>query len=462
MSNFVKKLKDNRILNKLIWLFPVLYLYEVIMGFNGAQFTIKGMSIRIIFFCITVAVLGLYCLWIIYSSKMSLLKRKDSQPFFFDYLKPLDYVLLAFLFSNFIWATVIPITVRGEMKFSLKEFSTILVLVVYFLLVFLYRTGRLNFSTFEKLSYAFIIVLGVWHSVMFIGDEIHPGFYKGYYDFIDIISFGTAIRTNVIMGYGMTRIIQITSPLLILGTFMSMRYILKGKLVHYIPLSMFIFALCITYTKSLWFGFAAGLLVYLAGVVISKPDKKLLIRLGAMFLFIVVFIVALNFLVLENNVFERIYNSVNNDDAMENIDEVEEEDKLDIIGTQQANGLRSAQTGALLRKWLKNPLVGFGYGSYTEEVIRHRTYPFMYESIFPALVMKLGVFGCLSWVALIVAAIISAIKNWWKTNKIQLFWWVGMSIAFAMGIQTNPFLFTFSGFSMVLYILITTQIKDAE
>ncbi len=474
MSNFVKKLKDNRILKKFIWLFPVLYLYEVIMGFNGAQFTIRGMSIRIILFCITVAVLGLYCLWVVCSSKMSLLKRKDSQPFFFDFLRPFDYVVVGFLFINLIWATAVPLLVRGNMTFGLKDYSTLLVLVLYFPVVFLMRNNKLNFKTVENIFYAFTIVLAVWHSVMYIGDIIHSGFYKSYYDFIDIISFGTAVRTDVVYGFGIVRIIQTTSVLLLPGIFISLKKLVTGSLLHSVSLLIFTFAICVTYTKSIWFGYLAGLFICFIGCLIFAGEKSKRLRIGATFVLSLLIIVVLNSTVFNNTIYERALNTVSADNSIEILqqelgnvedDKVKEElsNKLkDALGTQEANSMRAKQNNALFEKWSENKLFGIGYGGYAENSIRNEQAPYMYESTLPALLMKIGVLGCLGWLVFIALATITSIKVSWKENRLDAFFWLGIALSYAMAVQTNPFLFTFPGITILLYLLIIFQDKKSN
>ena len=73
----IKKLQSIKWIQVLIWFFPVLFLIDNILGFNGYQFTIAGKGIRIILFAITVAELCLYCLYVMLKEKISLLPKKD-------------------------------------------------------------------------------------------------------------------------------------------------------------------------------------------------------------------------------------------------------------------------------------------------------------------------------------------------------------------------------------------------
>lgn len=468
----ILKTRSQKITQIFLWLFPTLFLIDNILGFNGYQFTIAGKSIRIILFCISVALLCGYCLFVMFKDKIKIYSKDEQQTTLIKLLRPLDFVVLSFIFGNALWATVVPLLVRGEMIFSLKDFSTILVLVLYYPISFLIRTNRLDLKILEKMIYVLTIVLALWHCVMYIGDTLHPGFYEGYYDFIDIISFGTAVRTSVIYGYGIVRIIQTTSVFLLIGVFMAVRYLLNGKWWHTISLGVFIFAICATYTKSIWFGFLAGLVLYLGGCAVFKKDNTLRLRCLFTFGITVVMIVTLNFVAFSNTIYERTFNTVNTTQSIEqiqqeidslggeeNTDKLEElQNKLkDAMGTQQANLLRAEQNSALLKKWSQSKLLGHGYGSYIEKNVRNEIFPYMYESTFPALLMKIGLVGCLVWIIFILGATFAAARTFWKDERESLLYWLGIALSFAMAVQTNPFLFTFTGFSVLLYLLISVQ-----
>lgn len=456
-----------------IWLFPILFLIDDILGFNGYQFTVAGKSIRIILFCISVAVLGAYSVWILIQDRNVLFSGGISWKSMNSLLKPLDCFVFLFILGNFLWATLVPLAVRGEMTFALKDYSTVLVLLLYFPLAFLIRAGRLNFGALEKIVYVLTLILAGWHCVMYIGESLHPGFYEGYYDFIDIISFGTAVRSDVVYGYGITRIIQVTSLFLIPGVFLTIRRLLKGKYLAVLSLVLFTFAMCATFTKSIWFGYLLGLAVYLVPAVIFGKDRRIRCRGALVLVMALSVIVILNYAAFGNAVFQRAFNTVRSEESIadlqeqlkgmeqENLSEEEINDKrnelMDALGTQEANSKRTMQNQALLGKWKQSPLFGFGYGSFVEDCIRNEKFPYMYESTFPALLMKIGLVGCLVWLSLIVAATVTACAVFGKEKPTDAFRWLGTAIAYALAVQTNPFLFTFTGFSILLFLMIACQ-----
>ena len=138
------------------------------------------------------------------------------------------------------------------------------------------------------------------------------------------------------------------------------------------------------------------------------------------------------------------------DKLAQRLEELENQ-REDASNTALSQALREEQDAALLGKWRDSPWLGFGYGAYVEDCIRNVQFPFMYESLIPALLLKIGVIGLLGWGVFVAAMVYFAVKTMWK--KPLKFWcWIGIGLAYAMAVQTNPFLFTFPGLSIMLYL----------
>lgn len=469
-------ISKKKLFSLLFWLIPLWFLTDNVLGTNGYQLTVGGISIRILLFCLTGALLGGYCLAVLFREKISLLPRKNGAHIF-SWFRPTDFAVLIFLGANVLWATVIPRLVRGDGAFALKDFSTLLVLALYFPLVFLIRTGRLRFDRLEDIFYGLTVLLALWHCVMYVGDVLSPGFYASYYDFIDFISFGTAVRTDVIYGFGVVRIIQVTSVFLLPGIFLSVRKILQGKRLHYAALFLFVFAICATFTKSIWIGAMAGLGVFLGLTAIFVKDKKIRLRVLSVLLVTVVLTVGLNFLAFDGDVGTRMFNLAGTQTTSEELQEMmagldkdsELYDELqnqlkDLLGTMEANSIRARQNAALFAKWKQSPLVGFGYGAYAEDCIRNDAFPYMYESTLPALMLKIGILGLGVWVLFILFVSGRAVSVLRKRDPIRLFLWLATGLSYGLAVQTNPYLFTFAGISVLLYLLISLsdKINDSE
>ncbi len=487
-------------MKKLFWLFPVLFLIDNVMGCNGYQFTVFGMGIRILLFALSMASLCLYCLVTIRQQNISLRKQAD-RPYLWDYVKPVDWWVLGFILFNLFWAVVVPRIKAGNPAWGLNEFDPILVLLLHFPCALLLRTGRMDLRAAVKWFIPLAALLALWHSVMYLGETAEPGFYMGYYDLIDKISFGTAVRTEVITGVGITRIIQVTSVLMIPGMLLLLEYATeKKRLWPYLLLAPMLFGVLVTYTKSIWFGILAGIAVAALGFVLCARDTAAKKRAGAFLLVMTALFFLFNNGILHNTIITRTLN-ITDSATVEKLDsqiadlqaqmdklqadatkptdpsaptEPEEKPDLDKLTEQLENlknqredaantalsqALRDEQDAALLGKWAESPWIGFGYGAYVEDCIRNVQFPFMYESLIPALLLKLGLVGLLGWGAFVAAMVYFACKAMWK--KPLKFWtWIGIGLAYGMAVQTNPFLFTFPGFSIMLYLSLSIVAEE--
>ena len=471
------------------------------MGVNGYQFTFFGIGIRILLFALSMASLCLYCLVIIRQQKIALWKRHSDLPYFWDLIKPLDWFVLGFILWNLFWAVVVPRITPGNPADGLHEFDPMLALLLHFPCAFLLRTGQLKLRSVIKWFIPLATLLALWHCVMYLGETASAGFYMGYYDLIDKISFGTAVRTEVIIGIGITRIIQVTSVLMIPGMLLLLEYSAeKRRIWPYIALAPMLFGVLVTYTKSIWFGILAGLIVAVIGFCICVKDTVVKKRVGIFLLVITVMLCLFNNSILHNTIVTRTLNLTNSSsiekinsqiaDLQAQMDKLQTDatdptatadptkpvatpdlDKLaqkleelenqreDAANTAVSKALREKQDAALLGKWSESKWIGFGYGAYVEDCIRNVQFPFMYESLIPAMLLKLGLVGLFGWGVFVAAMVYFAVKALWK-KPLQFWCWIGIGLAYAMAVQTNPFLFTFPGISIMLYL--SLSIVDAE
>lgn len=387
------------------------------------------------------------------------------------YIKGIDTVILIFITINLIWATIIPIIVRKNTTFAFKDFSTILVLLLYFPCVFLLRLDAFPRAKARRLFRVLVLLLAMWHIVIYFGEEKYPGFHLGYYDLIDVLSFGSAVRTGVIHGFGYTRVIQVTTVFLIPALFGVVEQAVNRNVEFEFYALILVLAILVTFTRSIWFGVLIGLAISSIGCWIFVEDRDIKRRLLMKLLLLCTLITVINFSIFENQIFIRAlpsrfvdetqYSAIENHDKVlpkQNNDITIKEDTLRIVvGTKFADQVRATQLNDLINKWQESKAFGFGYGAFTEKNIRNTSHPFMYELTFPALLMKLGILGISSWIFLIVSLIITAYKNIWTYDRFRFLIWLGTAIAFALSVQTNPFLFTFAGMSIILIICISAE-----
>lgn len=489
MENISNRLTISEIKSFFIWVLPALFLIDNILGVNGYQFTIKGVSIRIILFFLSIVILTSYSIFLIHKEKLSFSYGENIENSFWKYIKPVDVVVAIFLFLNFIWATIVPYIMQGSIKMALMDAKILTVLLLYFPCSFLSRIGYFPLKKFFKLYFALLVLLGLWHSVMYIGDVLCPGFYAKYYDFIDIISFGTAVRTDVIYGYGMVRIIQVTSVFLIPALFLALAFSQYRKTVL-VLIPVLVFSILVTFTKSIWFGALFGLLLLLILVCLFDNVRDHKVECALLVLSCLVISVILNYTVFDNMIFSRALNTFvvseeqydnRLDSIQEHVDDtetvvtensIEPEDlaesenvvdkEKDLMGTLEANQIRAFQKDALIHKWSGSKILGYGYGAYSEECIRHSVYPYIYEYTLPAMLMKLGIIGLSFWFFFVIALIVFAVKSMRKRNRRSFFYWISCSVAFAMSVQTNPFLFTFTGISIIVFLCLCIVWSELE
>jgi hypothetical protein len=88
----------------------------------------------------------------------------------------------------------------------------------------------------------------------------------------------------------------------------------------------------------------------------------------------------------------------------------------------------------------------------------------MYESTLPALMLKIGILGLGVWVLFILFVSGRAVSVLRKRDLIRLFLWLATGLSYGLAVQTNPYLFTFAGISVLLYLLISLsdKINDSE
>ena len=464
-----QKIKRDSLIKKILLIIPTLFLIELVLGGNGAFITIHGIYLRIILFVLAFGCLGLYVL--LYARKFR--------------FKVIDWFVLGFIAVNVVWMTVIPYIKYGSISMALSDANDIFGLFIYFPVVILIRKGELNWMKTKNLFLVLTVILAAWHIVMYVLESLSPGIYEDYYmSFLPAISLGSYTPSAVIYGYGYVRIILSTSIYMIIGLMYAVS-LKQKKIIHYIFIFLLTVGIMTTLTRSVLISTIVGLLMFMIPIHRTMLGKALVKRIA---LVVGIFAVALivNFTLIAplsntyvNNVMEK-YNSIINkydesshsDDSsqLDGLSETElgviygvaenEGNVVDRIASSTSqedigNDLRQQQTDALIKEWKKSPVMGFGYGHYVADFTRNDQHPFMYETIVPALLMKLGILGLLPWAALILCMVFLAVRYAVKNKRcFELMGWLAPCVAFFLAIQTNPFLFTFCGFSIVIYLLL--------
>lgn len=447
--------RKHAIWKNVLKIFPLIFFVELILGGSGNIVSIGGISIRKILLVIAFASL---CAYIVFS------KVRIEWKLF-------DTIVLAFILWNFVWMTLIPALKGTGIRDGIADGDTVLLLLIYFPLIILIRSGVINWGKVKKFFYVLAVILAVWHIVMYTLETLMPGIYIEYYNlFLPKITFGSFPGATPVLGFGFVRIITTTSIYMPIAIFF-IAGIKRKKVIHYAFLLILVFGVITTLTRSLLISCLAGFLLLLI------PIHKNMINInwfGKLTFVVSLFVISLvfNYLFITPMSGKYIENvSLKNQQQMSDAElsvikgesEEEQGDLIKRIGSSASendfsNILREAQTQILIQEWKKSPVIGFGYGSYVEGCIRNGIYAYLYESTLPAMLMKLGILGLAGWVMLTVAMIVNSFKNKYSRGQHFKFWtWMITCIIFAMSVQTNPFLYTYCGLSIILFLCIESN-----
>ncbi|MGL5978925.1 MAG: hypothetical protein ACRCZJ_08030, partial [Erysipelotrichaceae bacterium] len=132
----------------------------------------------------------------------------------------------------------------------------------------------------------------------------------------------------------------------------------------------------------------------------------------------------------------------------------DENDQIEWESSNVSNTIKLEQIPYLLQTWEQAPVFGQGYGSVADGYQRSTVAPFSYEMTLFALLMKIGVVGIGVWLGVLLTFLLSCFK---QKSILTFANWTFLVIAFALTVQTNPFLLSFSGFTVVLYLLFSAQ-----
>jgi len=447
------------ILQKILLLISFIFIVELVLGESGNFIVIAGIAIRKVLFGLCLLSLSLYVL----------LFARNIQ------IKRFDFFVLAFIVWNVIWMTLIPFIKGGSISGAIDDADTVFVMALYFPVVFLVRQGVIHW---ERINTAFIflaVLLAIWHIIMYALESLFPGMYINYYKyFLPAVTFGLFGGASPVEGLGLVRIITTTSIYMIVA-FILLLGKKNKKAKDEVFLIFLLIGIITTFTRSILISALLGIVLFLIPIHKSmiRVDKtrRLVTVLSCVLVVLlanVLFVLPLSKLYVKN-VLEKY--RTHSEELSEGEKALAEGlvsnggDVIDRLASSASesdigNKLRAEQTKALINKWKSSPIVGFGYGSYAEDCIRSEEIPYMYESTASAMLMKLGIVGIAAWGMLIVAMIYYAFKNKYMKKQYSAFrlWLIGC-IAFALSVQTNPFLFTFCGLSIILFFCVDLDTK---
>lgn len=388
-------------------------------------------------------------------------RKKES---IWNYIKPIDYVVLLFLAINSIWILFIPSLNGYSVLEAISEAGMLVAFMLYFPLAILIRLKEINFKFILKVFRISTFALAVLYCVIWSSEAIRSGNIDVIFSFfrkIPVFTVGEYVK-----GWGIIRFTMSNAVLLGIGLLLLFSEKKPLSICSAVQIVIYVMAICGTFLKSLWFGVIAGiiiLMIYAGCLFFSKKKnykkqiKNVLVKFAAVLLVVLI----LDATVFENAISNRFVNSFLNtgginpgfddtiDDDLQNSFDAEG----DRNGAIVSNNIKIEQTQKLIEHWLESPIIGFGYGSYIPDYRRSEIQPFAYEMTAFSLLMKIGIIGVLSWLMLFVSALILVIKSN-KHNLLNIFMWLAVTMTFLISIQTNPLLFTANSINLIIFLVL--------
>lgn len=169
-----------------------------------------------------------------------------------QFVKKIDLVVLIFCLVYLIDLIVLPILHHIPLSNSIDDAGMMMMIFLYFPFSILVRMKEINLLDYKNIFINSVVVLGMWFSIMWIFENVQPGFYTAFLNFLyELKCFNIQ---PVLEGYGMIRIVQ--SNMLLLGvgillfTIVPFSKGMKWEAYRIFSLFILIFGMCTTYLKS--------------------------------------------------------------------------------------------------------------------------------------------------------------------------------------------------------------------
>ncbi len=231
---------------------------------------------------------------------------------------------------------------------------------------------------------------------------------------------------------GLFRVLLPSSSLLVIGFYISLQKMIRDRyFFDYLIVGVMIIALFSTWTRALYL----TPLLLLLGLCIYKvfPVTLKLGGIGTYFLFTTLIVL---FVIISGGLVHP--------------------EVLSVLGisSDTSDGIRFEQVAWILNTFLEYPIFGTGLGGSAED-IRSLVAPWTYEMSLLALIMKLGVVGCLFFIIISASQIPYLLSGFFNGEKLsaQKVIWLMFSFSILIMFSTNPFMLSFPGVTLTFFIL---------
>jgi len=459
-------LRTTAALNRIFRVLASLFIAELILGFNGKLLIIRGIPVRMI----------LYAVFLLALVLMIMQARRDGRLTFdakgshsaWKLLEPFDCAMAAFLLLNGVWIFIVPHLSGYGVGMALNQTKSTVLLLLYFPLLILIRTGSIRFGGVDRMIKPCLFVLAALHVVFYVGEWIRDDgtFVDRFFETVLSVTRGHSEAPDGVM-YTLNyyRIVYPTSLFLL----MIFYYTYRDRLT--IPNLLFFLAgltaLAVTFAKSLWLGAAAGVVFLVCYHAIHKLGKFNPKKVAAVVLLTMAVGCLLNVTMLDHYLSLRIRHAFAVNTAYETPvvrvviqegvnDHLRSLDEWD--RSARSNGIRIVQSRVLLEKWRQSPWFGFGYGSYAEEMIMGpKGQPYLYEMLVPSLLVQIGLIGVLIWAVFFLYVFRYAGKKAKASAGV-----LALVAAIVTASQFNPFILGAPAMSMFLYALLVIRTAEPD
>lgn len=439
---------------KFVWIFPMLFVLELIFGVSGTMIVINGIAIRHILFILTFLSLYGYTAYYIWVNKIRVFSLEKGA-IFGDFNKT-DWFAVVFEAALLISMTIIPMIKGTNLRYAYSEvFDSAAIFSLYFALSFLIKEKEIDIDKFLNYVKWCIFAFGIQHIIFYYAQEADAHFMEKFFTGVVDLAGGNGIVQSFVLGHGgYTRITFNTSIYFLVGLFVFLYQLEANKWYDYIIYLTELVAMLTTMTKSIWLG--AGLAFILMSVAIIiygfRKNKKLIRKMITAAALSLLIVCVTDTYMFDHAVSIRLLNTfvTQSDGEYDN-----EMMQLDREGAALSNTIKLEQISKLLDKWKESPILGHGYGSYVEGYLRSEVAPFSYEMQLFALLMKIGILGLGIWIVFYIIQFVSLIRL--KNPRwIHIFAWVFLLMSMVICVQTNPLLISFTGMSVLLFISVMT------
>lgn len=449
-----------------------IFVVELVLGFTGTMIMVAGNPIRKLLFLLTGATLYLSSTLYIVRDRKSV-DRIITAMGYHEKINVITDISVTLLIIYYLLETfIIPRIYNGNLSYAKAEaLDSIGVLLLYYPLRYLNGHNLIIKPFLNKTIKIAVLALSVFHIINYIGQIVSQSFMTDIFVAFDSIIPGESVFPPIIQGHlGYPRVMFGTSVYLLFGIYYSIKSFNNSKWYDYICSMINIIGVLTTMTKSIWFGLLLGLSFVIMALLCFCIKSKTYSVLRTVFVYVligIITIVSTNQLLFNDMIKIRAQNSfvIDESQKIDNIDQSvnqakEDNYNVDFNGAVYSNNIKIEQTLKMFEKWKSSPLIGHGFGAYIEDYLRSVERPFSYEMQAPAMLMKTGVVGIGLFGVFIISMMLAVQKN--RIALLEKCSWYYLLIAFGISVQTNPLLFSYTGMSVILFLLFISRTKEVN